>query len=102
MTDKKYNNILSNLNNEINLKRVSSFDHFKLFDKDKDGLIKQKDFQNTLNNMNLATKGEASEIFQKFKRDNGKKFLNYSDFHIGLNNPIVPRAFTLPKFNAYH
>lgn len=101
LTDKKYNQILSNLNNEINLKRVASFDHFKLFDKDKDGLIKQSDFQNTLKNLNVATKDEASEIFHKFRKDNNKKFLDYSDFHKGLNNPIVPRAFTLPRFNAY-
>jgi Ca2+-binding EF-hand superfamily protein len=44
LTDKKYNLILENLNNQMNIKRVSSVDHFKMFDKDKDGLIKQEDF----------------------------------------------------------
>jgi Ca2+-binding EF-hand superfamily protein len=61
----------------MGLKRVSSYEHFKMFDKDKDGLIKQHDFESVLGRMNIASKEEAGEIFQKFKKDHKTKFLDY-------------------------
>lgn len=67
LTEKKYTNIMENLNEKMALKRVSSYDHFKIFDKDNDGLIKQHDFESVLGKMNIATKDEAGEIFQKLK-----------------------------------
>jgi hypothetical protein len=51
--------------------------------------------------MNVASRDEAAEVFNKFKRESNPHFLSFNDFHKGLNSNLIPTAFTQPKYANY-
>ena len=95
----KYNKIMVDLNNTLNIKKKNFYDTFKLFDKDKDGLIKREDFAKTLNLMNICSQNEGKQIFEKMKNANNP-FMTFNEFQKGLSSYEV-RPFTLPKFGMF-
>ena len=79
------------------MKARNSFDSFKIFDKDKDGLIRREDFKDALSEMNICNREEANQVFNSIAKKEKREFLNYNDFHKGLAFSSSIGSYTRPK-----
>lgn len=96
ITANQSNEILQKLSNTLQLKSKSSLGSFRLFDQDKDGLIRKEDFANHLTGMNICDKEDAKQLFDSLAQ-NDKKFLSFDDFHKGIEFKDTPLDYTRPK-----
>lgn len=96
LNPKRSNQIIEKLNNALQRRSSSNYETFKMFDTDKDGLVKRDDFTKTLAIMNICDKDEANGIFNSLAKTDQRQFLNFNDFHKGLSYEKRVDDYTRP------